>query len=402
MDLRLSEEQTALRETALAFLEEAYGPERLREAMATPLGYDAALWRRIADELGWPSLHLPESAGGLGLGHVDLAVLLEVTGEALLCAPLFSTVALAANTLMAVGNARSEHDRLAAIAEGRTTATLALAERDGRWTTDAIATTATPAASGWRLDGHKTWVVDGHAADLLLVAARAPGSVGEDGLSVFAIEPDRAGLRREALPTLDATRRLAEVELAGVRVGQEDLVGEAEAAGPGIRRALDLAAIALAAEQLGGAQRCLDLAVAHAGERRQFGRPIGSFQAIQHRCADMYVAVEAARSAVYHAACLADGGGRTGGADTGAETLGTPPDEGDADAVSTHAALCQAWCSEAYYHCAAECIQIHGGVGFTWEYDPHLHFKRARASESWLGEPAVHRERIARAIGLQE
>jgi alkylation response protein AidB-like acyl-CoA dehydrogenase len=396
MDLRLSEEQTVLRETALAFLGEAFGPDRLRDAMGSPLGYDPALWQRIATELGWPSLHLPESVGGLGLGHVDLALLLEVTGETLLCAPLFSTVALAANTLLAVGGAEAERDRLAAIAEGRLTATLALAERAGRWDASGVETTATRDGDGWRLEGRKCWVVDGASAELLLVVARAPGSRGEAGLGVFAVAKETAGLECEAVPTMDATRRLAEIELRGVRVGPEGVVGEPEAAGPGLRRALDLAAIALAAEQLGGAQRCLDLAVAHACERRQFGRPIGSFQAIQHTCADMYVAVEAARSAVYHAACLADEGVDRS-VDAAAVSSERAPDD-----LSTHAALCQAWCSEVYFQCAADCIQVHGGVGFTWEYDPHLHLKRARASESWLGEPAHHRERIAQAIGLQE
>ncbi len=379
MDFRLSEEQQELRETALAFLNERCGPEQVRAAMQTPLGYDAQLWRKIATELGWASVHIPEAHGGLGLGHVDVAVLLEATGEALLCAPLFSTIALAANAILEIGDELQQKEWLPQIAEGKCTATLALAESAGLWDADGIAATATSEGDGYILNGRKCWVVDGNSSDLVLVAARAPGSTGEEGLSVFMLTDDTRGVARKTLTTMDQTRRLAELELSNVRVGADAILGEPETAWPGLRRTLDLAAIALAAEQVGGAQRCLDMAVAYAKERDQFNRPIGSFQAIKHKCADMLVAVESARSALYYAACIADDG---------------------SDDLSTNASLAKAWCSEAYFQCAAENIQIHGGVGFTWEYDPHLHFKRARASESWLGDPNYHRERVARAIGL--
>ena len=379
MDFRLSEEQQELRETALAFLNERCGPEQIRAAMQTPLGYDAQLWREIATELGWASVHIPEANGGLGLGHVDVAVLLEATGEALLCAPLFSTVALAANAILEIGDELQQKEWLLQIAEGRCTATLALAESAGLWDADGIAAIATPDGDGYILNGRKCWVVDGNSSDLVLVAARAPGSTGEEGLSVFMLTDGTSGVARKTLTTMDQTRRLAELELSNVRVGAHAVLGEPETAWPGLRRTLDLAAIALAAEQVGGAQRCLDMSVAYAKERDQFNRPIGSFQAIKHKCADMLVAVESARSALYYAACIADDG---------------------SDDLSTNASLAKAWCSEAYFQCAAESIQIHGGVGFTWEYDPHLHFKRARASESWLGDPNYHRERVARAIGL--
>jgi alkylation response protein AidB-like acyl-CoA dehydrogenase len=178
---------------------------------------------------------------------------------------------------------------------------------------------------------------------------------------------------------MDQTRRIAEVQLSAVRVPATACLGVAGSAWPGLRRTLDLAAIALAAEQVGGAQRCLDMSVEYAKVREQFGRPIGSFQAIKHKCADMMVAVESARSALYYAACIADDG---------------------SDDLSSNASLAKAWCSESYFTCAGDSIQIHGGVGFTWEYDPHLHFKRARASESWLGDPAYHRERVAQHLGL--
>ena len=379
MDFQLNEEQEELRQMARGFLTERSGPEQVRDAMQTPIGYDIETWRQIAVELGWPSVHIPEAYGGLGLGHVDLAVLLEATGETLLCAPFFSTVALGVNTILQIGTEAQKAEQLPELAEGTQTATLAFAEASGQWDASEIETIATPDGDGFRLKGRKCWVVDGHSADVLFVAARAPGSIGEEGLSVFRLPGDTPGVTRKARATMDQTRRLAEIELSGVRVGPDALLGESGQAWPGLRRTLDLAAIALAAEQVGGAQRCLDLSVSYAGEREQFARPIGSFQAIKHKCADMLVAVETARSALYYAACIADDG---------------------SDDLTTNASLAKAWCSEAYFQCAAESIQIHGGVGFTWEYDPHLHFKRARASESWLGDPNYHRERIAEAIGL--
>ena len=379
MDFRFSEEQEELRQIARGFLAEHSGPEQVRSAMTSSLGYDPETWRQIAVELGWPSVHIPEAYGGLGLGHVDLAVLLEASGETLLCAPFFSTVALAVNAILQLGTDSQKTERLPGLADGTHTATLAFTEVSGRWDARGIEAVATPDGDGFILEGRKCWVVDGHSADLLLVAARSPGSSGEEGLSVFVLPANAPGVARKALPTMDQTRRLAEIELSDVRIGPEALLGELGEAWPGLRRTLDLAAIALAAEQVGGAQRCLDLAVAYAKEREQFGRSIGSFQAIKHKCADMFVAVETARSALYYAACIADDG---------------------SDDLTTNASLVKAWCSEAYFCCAAESIQIHGGVGFTWEYDPHLHFKRARASESWLGDPNYHRERIAQAIGL--
>jgi alkylation response protein AidB-like acyl-CoA dehydrogenase len=379
MDFQLSEEQEELRQMARSFLAEQSGPDEVRADMQSPLGYDMETWRRITVELGWPSVHIPEAYGGLGLGHVDLAVLLEATGETLLCAPFFSTVALGVNTILQVGTPSQKTERLPGLAGGEQTATLAFGEASGRWDARGIETLATPDGEDFILQGRKCWVVDGHSAGLLLVAARSPGSTGERDISLFAVDGDTPGIARKALPTMDQTRKLAEIELSSVRVGPDSIVGELGEAWPGLRRTLDLAAIALAAEQVGGAQRCLEQAVAYAKERDQFSRPIGSFQAIKHKCADMFLDVETARSALYYAACIADDG---------------------SDDLTTNASLAKAWCSEAYFRCAAESIQIHGGVGFTWEYDPHLHFKRARAGESWLGDPNYHRERIAQAIGL--
>jgi len=346
MDFQHSEEQEELRQMARGFLADRSGPEQVREAMQSPIGYDTETWRQITAELGWSSVHIPEAYGGLGLGHVDLAVLLEATGETLLCAPFFSTVALATNTILEIGTESQKAERLPDLAEGAQTATLAFAEASGRWDAQGIETTAAPDGDGFLLAGKKCSVVDGHSTDLLLVVARTPGSVGEEGLSVFLLPGNTPGVSRTARPTMDQTRRLADIELTSVWVGQNSLLGKFGKAWPGLRRTLDLAAIALAAEQVGGAQRCLDLAVSYAKEREQFGRPIGSFQAIKHKCADMLVSVETARSALYYAACIADDG---------------------SDDLTTNASLAKAWCSEAYFQCAAESIQIHGGVGFTWE-----------------------------------
>jgi alkylation response protein AidB-like acyl-CoA dehydrogenase len=379
MDFRLSEEQETLQEAARSFLKEASGSEQIRSAIKNPDGFDPSVWRQIALELGWPSLLIPEEHGGLGLGQVDLAVLLEATGEALLCSPLFSTVALGVNTLLEVGTSEQQASILPTIAEGTLTATLAFCEASGRWDAEGITLAAKADGEDFVLDGTKRGVVNGHAADQLLIVARTPDSRGENGISVFMLSGDFPGLTRNPRPTMDPTRRLADLELNSVRVPKQALIGELGQAWPGLRRTLDLAAIALAAEQVGGATRCLEMAVAYAKEREQFGRPIGSFQALKHKCADMFVAVETARSALYYAACIADDG---------------------SDDLTTNASLAKAWCSEAYFQCASESIQIHGGVGFTWEYDPHLHFKRARASESWLGDPAYHRERIAVSLGL--
>jgi alkylation response protein AidB-like acyl-CoA dehydrogenase len=377
VNFAFTDEQQELRAAARAFLAEASSSARVRAAMASEQGYDPQTWKRIGSELGWPAVIVPEDCGGIGLGAVELVALAEAMGEALLCSPFFATVCLAAQAVLAAGNEQQRQRYLAPIAQGQTRAALATAESG--LPHDAVALEARREGDVYRLDGAKRYAIDGHSADWLVVSARARGSRGDEGVSLFVVPGDAAGLDRRALPTMDQTRRQSELHFAGVRVPASARLGEEGSGMTSLRRALDLGAIALAAECVGGAQRCLDLSVAYAKEREQFGRPIGSFQAIKHKCADMMVRVETARSAVYYAACAA------------AE---------EAADLATAASLAKAYCCEAYYHCAAESIQIFGGVGFTWEYDPHLYFKRARASESLLGTPAWHRERVARAIGL--
>jgi alkylation response protein AidB-like acyl-CoA dehydrogenase len=322
---------------------------------------------------------IPEEFGGLGLSHVELVALMEPMGESLLCAPFFSSVCLAANAILCAASDAQKQELLPGIADGTTRATLAWTEANGRWDASGIEALARSDGGDIVLSGTKRYVLDGHCADLFIVAARAEGSDAEDGVSLLVVPADTPGVSRRPLATMDQTRRLAEVSLDGVRVPRSARLGEAGEAGPALSRALDFASVALAAEQVGGAQRSLDLSVAYAKEREQFGRPIGSFQAIKHKCADMMVAVESARSAAYYAGCIA------------AE---------DSDELAIAASTAKAVASDAYFRCAADAIQIHGGVGMTWEYDTHLYFKRATSTEAFLGAPSWHRERVARAIGL--
>jgi alkylation response protein AidB-like acyl-CoA dehydrogenase len=369
--LAFTEEQEELRRSVRRFLDDTSPVGEVRRLMDTEEGCDPAVWARMAGQLGLQGIHVPEAFGGAGLGQVELCVVMEEMGRSLACLPYFSTVGLAVNALLASGDAAAQGDLLPRLASGEATGTLAMLEGSGSWDLDEMATRARREGGGWALDGAKAFVVDGHTADVVLVAARAPG-----GPSVFAVEGRAAGLERVPVPQLDQTRKLARLELSAVPAR---LVGEEGGAAAWLPRALDLAAVALAAEQVGGAQRCLDMSVAYAKARHQFGRPIGSFQAIKHRCADMLLRVESARAAAYYAAWAAAEG---------------------ADELPAVASLARAYCSEAYSWAAGETIQVHGGIGFTWEHDAHLYFKRAKASELLLGDPSHHRELLLQRIGI--
>jgi alkylation response protein AidB-like acyl-CoA dehydrogenase len=379
MDFKFSEEQEELRRAARRFLEAESSPERVRRTMATDTGFDAEVWSRVAEELGWLAVTIPEEHGGLGLGPVDLMPILEEMGRALFCGPFFSTVCLGANAILVGGDDAQKAEHLGAIAAGTLTATLAHTERNGRWDTSGIEATYERDGSDYVLSGEKRYVLDGHTAGLVVVAARAPGSTGDDGIALFAVGGDVAGLTRSALPTMDQTRKQAAIRLDRVRVPRDALVGEEGAGAPILRETLDRALAALAVEQVGGAEACLDMAVAYAKERKQFGRAIGTFQSIKHICANMLMRVEAARSIAYYAGlCATDG----------------------APELAEAASSAKAYCSDAYFYCAAENVQIHGGVGFTWEFAPHLYLKRAKSSETLLGDAPLHRERVAAILGL--
>jgi alkylation response protein AidB-like acyl-CoA dehydrogenase len=382
-------EQEELRATARAFLAEHAKPEHVRAALESELGHDPSLWKRVGAELGWTAVAIPEAAGGLGLSWVEVVALQEVLGEALFCGPYLATVGLAATALQASGEGAQQAAWLGRIAGEGASAALANGARSAlaNGAQSALANGARSALANragahvrrdggdYVLDGAVRHVVDGHCAELLVVAAE-----GERGPSLFALPADARGLERVQLPTVDRTRRLAELRFGGVRLPASARLGAEGGAGPALERALALGAVALAAEQVGVAQRSLDLAVAYAKERVQFGRPIGSFQAIKHKCADMMVKLEAARSAVYWAGCVA--------ADPEAKDL------------TLAASAAKAAASDAAFFCAGNALQIFGGVGFTAEYDVQLYFKRARASAALLGDPAWHRERVAQRLGL--
>lgn len=385
MEFAFTAEQLLIQETADRFLAEVSDSSAVRTAMSSVAGYDATTWTRIAEEMGWPALHIPEEYGGLGLGFVELSILLEQMGRYLLCAPFYATACLATPALLLSSNEALKQRWLPTIAAGSCSATLAFAGGQG-WGADDVTASVQPLADGYRLSGHYPQVIDGCQATLLIIAARTPDSTGEAGISLFALPRETPGVHCTALATLDQTRRLARVELQDVQLEAGQLLGSFGQCGALLSEVLQLACIGLAAEQTGGAQAALDMTLAYTAERQQFGRSIASFQAIKHRCADMMLQLECARSAAYYAACVAQ------------ERLDP---EGDAQVRSellAAAATAKIHASEAFMQCAADSIQLHGGVGFTWEYDPHLYFKRARASEQLLGSPALHRERLATQI----
>ncbi len=371
MNFAFSEEQEQLRGFVRSFLDDKSSEEAVREQMATEGGFDAGVWSQMSEQMGLPGLIIPEEFGGQGYGYVELIVVLEEMGRALLCAPFFSSVVLGANTLLQSGDDAAKATHLPGIASGETTATLAFTEESGRWDEAGITMPATKSGDGYTLDGSKTYVIDGHTAGLLLVAART-----DAGVSLFSVDADAAGVTRTPLATMDQTRKQAKIDFSGTPA---TLIGTDGGGWAVLEKVLDLAVVALAAEQVGGAQMCLDMAVEYAKVRVQFGRPIGSFQAIKHKCADMLLEVESAKSAAYYAGwCAAEMN----------------------DELPSVASLAKAYCSEAYFHAAAENIQIHGGIGFTWEHPAHLYFKRAKSSELLFGDPTYHRELLAQRIGI--
>ncbi|WP_219416823.1 acyl-CoA dehydrogenase family protein [Pseudonocardia nigra] len=349
-------EQEDLRRGVRQFCAEFADEATVRRLMDGEPGHDPAVWARLGGELGVLGLAVPEALGGAGGGLVDQAVVAEEFGAALLPGPVFGTVGLVVPALVELGG----DELLADLLEGSRMAAFAVPDRSGRYDPELV----TVSASDGALSGEVRQVVDG-AADVLLVAAR-----GADGVGLYAVE----GGERTPLSTLDRTRRQATVRFDATPGRLLAAGADAERA---ITAALRVGAALLAAEQVGGAQRLLDTTVAYAGTRLQFGRPIGSFQAVKHRCADMLVLVEHARSAAYHAAW----------------TLQDGTDDPDL-AVS----VAQATCSEAYQRVAFDTVQMHGGIGFTWEHPTHLYVKRAVTDAALLGSAAVHRERIAALV----
>lgn len=369
--LAYSEEQEQFRDVVRDFLAKVSPESEVRRLMETDEGFDRTVWRRMATDLGLQGLIIPEEYGGSGASFRELGVVLEQMGAALLPAPYLSTSVLAAGVLLRCDDDSARADYLPGIASGETVATLALAEESGRWDLEGVETRAVRGNGHWRLDGTKTFVLDGHVADLVLVAARTASGVG-----LFAVDTRAGGVGREPLSTMDQTRKQARLDFCDAPAR---LIGAEGAAAEVLPVVLDLAAVALAAEQVGGARRCLEMSVAHAGERVQFGRPIGSFQAVKHKCADVLVEVESAQSIVQRALWAASEPG---------------------DDLPVLAAMAGSYCSDAYVRAAAENIQIHGAMGFSWEFSAHLYLKRAKSSELLLGSAACHRRRLAGLLGL--
>jgi alkylation response protein AidB-like acyl-CoA dehydrogenase len=371
MNFAFTEEQDELRSTVRAFLESKSAESAVREQMETERGYDEAVWRQMAEQMGLQGLHIPEAYGGSGFGYIELGIVLEEMGRALLCAPFFSSVVLAANTLIHSGDEDAKQKYLPGIASGETIATVAFTEPSGKWDEAGITMQASGSGDSWTLTGEKMFVVDGHTANLIVAAARTGA-----GVSLFAVDGDASGLTRTALSTMDQTRKQARLVFADTPA---TLIGTDGAGWDVLSTVLDLVAVGLAAEQVGGAQKVLEMAVEYAKVRVQFGRPIGSFQAIKHKCADMLLEVESAKSAAYYGLWCASEMN---------------------DELPSVASLAKAYCSEAYFHATAENIQIHGGIGFTWEHPAHLYFKRAKSSELMFGDPTYHRELLAQRIGI--
>ncbi|WP_413102768.1 acyl-CoA dehydrogenase family protein [Streptomyces sp. Inha503] len=411
MDAAFTEEQDEIRRTLRTLLRERCGPDEVKAAVQTAPGYDEALWRRLARTLGLPGLALSAAYGGVGCGVTELALACEETGRVLLPSPLLATAVFAAPLVAALGTEAQRAELLPRIADGALTAALAVpgralpeamglvGARDGAWAGGGRAggVQARPdrdGGAGWRLYGQVEQVPGGHSAELLLVAARAGGYTRGRTL-LFLVRAGADGLARTRLTALDATRPQARIELRNVSaelLGVDDGgSGRGEAVAEALAAVGTVAAAVLAAEAVGAADAALTRTVEYVRAREQFGRPIGSFQAVKHRLADVYVAVQAARSAAYYAAWAATEGGAGGTGSAGGKAATEA-------AVAGGLALAQAL--EAQRTAAAEAVQLHGGIGFTWEHDAHLYFKRAASDELLFGPVHRLRARAAEREGL--
>ena len=370
MDFDLSKPQKLLKDSARELLARQCKPERVRELMATETADDDQLWREIADQ-GWTGLIIPEEHGGLGLGLLEMAVVSEEIGRACLPGAFLSTLFSAA-LINSAGSPKQKANYLEAMAVGELKATVAQLEASASWDLGAIKVKAQRDNGHFRLAGRKLFVPDAAIADCVICVAR----YGESYM-LLPIERGADGLQVKAMASMDATRKIYEVEFNDVGVGETEVFGADGDARGALSQAIQVATVALCAEMVGGMQWVLDATVEYAKTRLQFGRPIGSFQAIQHQCADMLLMTESARSATYYAAW--------------ALTEGAP-------AASSAVSIAKAYCSDAYREVGNRGVQIHGGIGFTWEHDLQLYYKRSKASEVMFGDAAFHRERIARII----
>lgn len=372
MKLSFTEEQTELRRTVRRLISDRWGSVQRRTWLDGTDAYDRALWTAMAGQIGLNGLSIPEEYGGLGYGFAEQSVVLEEIGRELVATPYLSSAVVAPAVLL--GGSRTVARRwLPGIADGGVVAALAHTEADADWRAARPATTATRAGDGWSVSGTKEFVIDGAQADLLLVTA-ADAASGE--LVLLAVPAADPAVTRVDRPTLDLTRRLATLVLAGAPA---ELIAQGQAARDILDYALDVAAIGIACEQAGGCAAALSKTVDYVKVREQFDAPIGSFQAVKFSCADMLLQVEAARSAAYYAAAALDAG---------------------SDEVPVSAAVAKAVCSEAFMAVTGSMIQLHGGIGYTWEHEAHLYFKRAKASQHLFGDADAHRDRLADLLGI--
>jgi alkylation response protein AidB-like acyl-CoA dehydrogenase len=379
MDFGFSEQQELLRASARQFLERECPPDVVRRLSDDPQGYSADLWQKMA-ELGWMGLVLPETYGGLGLSFVDLTILMEEMGRVLLPAPFFSSIALGALTLLETGSDEQRQQMLPRLARGEAKASVALLEADGLYDPRGIAMRASIRGNRATLNGTKLFVADAQVADYVICVARTRrGRNPESGLSLFMLDMTSPGIACTPLISMDQTRRLCELSFTRVSVSLEAMLGGRDTAWPLLQRALDKATVALCAEMVGGAEKAMEMCVDYGKTRVQFGRQIGGFQAVKHKIADMKVLVENAKSVVYYAAWALESG---------------------APEASRAASMAKAYCSEMYPRVTADGVQVHGGIGFTWEHNMHLYLKRAKSSEVLLGNTTWHRERTAALIPL--
>jgi alkylation response protein AidB-like acyl-CoA dehydrogenase len=364
-----SDDRGALRNALHRLLNDHSGEADVRRTMVTDLGHDPALWQKLA-EMGITGLLVDEAHGGQGGGPVEIEMVMEEAGAALLCSPLVSSGVLAAALLQGLGNPEAAARLLPGIADGSRIATVALTGTVGNWVEAGLEVTATGAGDHWTLDGTASFVTHGQLADTLLVVASTP-----DGTAVFEVEPGAAAIT--ALPTFDHTLRLARIDFTKVSARR---LASNRPAWEAVQAALDLALVALAGEQAGGTRAMLDMTVAYAKSRVQFGRAIGSFQAIKHMATDLLLEAESATSAARHAArSLAD-------------------HSADAGAAVSLAAFA---CADAYVTTTATAIQMHGGIAFTWDHPAHLYLRRARSSAQLFGSANYHRERYVQQLECQ-
>jgi len=378
MDFSFSNDQQMIGAAAESFLADQSSSAAIRKQMESEQGYDAQVWSTITNELGWHLTAIPEAQDGLGLGFVELCILLEI------CAPFYSSAYLGVNAIRLAAKDPLKNKLLAEIATADSRVAFGYAAAGRRWGCDAVQATYQKEGDAYILDGEYAHVIDGHTADYLVLAARQPESVGKQGIALFTVAANSAGIERQYTPGMDQTRKQANVVCKNVRVASAATAQAQDGTGGAIlAEILSLGAIGMAAEQLGVADRALSLTVDYISERKQFGRVVGSFQAMKHKAADMMVKIEAARSAVYYAACIAD------------EFMAGSP---LGDELHEAASIAKAYCSEAAFFNAGVALQMHGGVGFTWEYDIHLYFKRAKASQHYFGDSAWHKERLAKKL----